>query len=85
MTLKCTCESVSARYFIKACNTSESKPQCSMDLLMLTVKNGLCIFHNIALNTLLDTYNKVLIFSPNNSMIVGNFMQNTDDNRFFAK
>lgn len=36
-------------------------------------KNGLVIY-NIALNIILDTYNKVLI-SPNNSMIVGNFLQ----------
>ena len=43
-------------------------------------KNGLIIY-NIALNIILDTCNKVLI-SPNNSMIVGNFLQNTNNNSF---
>ena len=64
-------------------NTSESKPQCSINVLMLIVKkkkNGLIIY-NIALNIILDTCNKVLI-SPNNSMIVGNFLQNTNNNSF---
>lgn len=43
-------------------------------------KNGLIIY-NIALNIILDTCNKVLV-SPNNSMIVGNFLQNTNNNSF---
>lgn len=48
--------------------------------MLIVKKNGLVIY-NIALNIILDAYNKVLI-SPNNSMIVGNFLQNTNNNSF---
>ena len=55
---------------------------------MLEVQRGMkgiickiLIIYNIALNIILDAYNKVLI-SPNNSMIVGNFLQNTNNNSF---
>lgn len=48
--------------------------------MLIVKKNGLIIY-NIALNIILDAYNKVLI-SPNNSMIVGNFLQNTNNNSF---
>ena len=44
-------------------------------------KKKALVIYNIALNVILDTYNKVLV-SPNNSMIVGNFLQNTNNNSF---
>lgn len=39
----------------------------------------------MALNLILDTYNNVLIFSPNNGIIVGNFLQNTEANSRFQE
>ena len=50
-------------------------------MLIVKKKKKALVIYNIALNVILDTYNKVLV-SPNNSMIVGNFLQNTNNNSF---
>lgn len=43
-----------------------------MDLLMLQVKNGFCVYHKISLNIILDISNKVMIFSPDYTRIMRN-------------
>lgn len=46
---------------------------------MLQVKNDPCVYHKISLNIILDTPNKVMIFSPDYTKIMRN-LQNAEDN-----
>lgn len=55
-----------------------------MDLFNLQVKNGLCVYYEISLNIILDTYNKVMVFSPDYRRIMKN-LQNAEDNLQHSK
>lgn len=62
-------------------NSSESKFVFNKFTYANSKKKKALIIYIIALNVILDTYNKVLV-SPSNSMIMENFLQNTNNNTF---